>query len=79
LVRPAIIGSVHSRRPTLLAKHLLPTCFRLLDEPKSETRQANNAVLLELHRVMGMQLLEHATEATETAQIKLRDVLAMRA
>lgn len=64
-IKPTILDLLAtsvSRTPDVkisaLTKHIVPLCFSMLGENKTELRQANMSLLRAVHRVMGSMLLD---------------------
>eukprot|EP00743_Colponemidia_sp_Colp-15_P007986 GILK01008649.1.p1 GENE.GILK01008649.1~~GILK01008649.1.p1 ORF type:complete len:1647 (-),score=313.75 GILK01008649.1:294-5174(-) len=73
-----LVEPVHSKKPALILKHVLPVAFRLLDETKGEIRTVNIRLILTLHAFLGGILMEQAQSLPPQKLQKLREHLFTR-
>ncbi len=51
---------MHKQRPGIIAKHVLPATFKLLDDGKTEMKVAVNKLVQTLYGLVGKELIDAA-------------------
>lgn len=69
-------AGVYVQKPALIAKHVVPAAFALLNSTKADERSAAGSLLDCLARLMGPQLLDQAANLSAQAQARVRDIVA---
>ena len=70
------VCGAHAVNPTVTYSHVLPVCLRLLAEPRSDVRQANNALLLDIKGLLGSNAMQNHPSLPLSEATRLRDLLA---
>lgn len=67
---------MYVKKPQLVAKHVVPAAFAMLNNTKAEERAASTQLLSCLAELMGGQLLEKASNLAPAVQQRIRDIVA---
>eukprot|EP01137_Pigoraptor_chileana_P022734 Opistho-2@7127 len=70
-----LIGAIHSKRPNLIVKYVLPLAFDLMNEQKGDIKVSGSRLLQELYNTMGPAIYEHASRLSDQNLTKLKKIL----